>query len=257
MALEHCRVVLIQTHYPGNLGATARVMRNFGLADLVLVAPIADRNERNARQMSTHGEAILTSAPIVTDLSEAINDCVLVVGTSARSGGLFRLQNVGTPEGIMPRVVETLKQDRPVALLFGPEPTGLPNEIVKRCHHLIQIPTADEYGSLNLAQAVAICLHELYSAWCEAQHPHPRLLSRGERGADGFATVATQEHMFGELRTALEDIHFLYGDKAEPLLHAVRHLLSKARLTDMEVKVLLGLARQIRWHVANHPDKIG
>src|ERR1700733_3046310 len=79
MSLEHCRIVLIETHYPGNLGATARVMCNFGLGDLVLVSPVADRNERDARRMSTHGETVLNNARIVTDLSEAINDCVLVV----------------------------------------------------------------------------------------------------------------------------------------------------------------------------------
>src|ERR1051325_1785711 len=111
MSLEHCRVVLIQTHYPGNLGATARVMRNFGLRDLVLVSPIADRNERNARQMSTHGESILTNARIVADLNDAINDCVLVVGTSGKSGGLYRQQNVGTPAEIVPHLVEMLAQD--------------------------------------------------------------------------------------------------------------------------------------------------
>ena len=63
--------------------------------------------------------------------------------------------------------------------------------------------------------------------------------------------------MFHQLQTALEEIHFLYGDKAESLMHAVRHLLGKARLTEMETKVLFGLARQIRWYVANHPDRIG
>ena len=71
-----------------------------------------------------------------------------------------------------------------------------------------------------------------------------------------MATVETQEHLFRHLQTALEEIHFLYGDKADALMHAIRHLLGKARLTKMEVKVLLGLARQIRWYVAQHPGKI-
>ncbi len=272
MSIEHCRVVLIETHYPGNLGATARVMRNFGLSELVLVSPVADRRERNAHQMATHGEEILNGARIVSDLSEAISGCVLVVGTSARTGGLFRQQSVGTPPEVMPRVVEVLQQARPAAILFGPESTGLTNEIVTRCHNLIEIPTADEYSSLNLAQAVAICLYELRSAWRNSSLlpsggggpgvsgrslRTPQLLSSGRQNADDdLAIVETQEHMFGQLKAALEEIHFLFGDKAGPLMHAVRHLLGKARLTEMEVKVLLGLARQIRWYVANHPDKI-
>ena len=160
MSLEHCRVVLIETHYPGNLGATARAMRNFGVRDLVLVSPIADRHERNAKQMATHGESILNEARIVADLNDAIADCVLVVGTTGHSGGAFRQQNVATPAEIALRLIDVLKQDQPAAILFGPEPTGLSNEIVKRCHHLIRIPTADHYSSLNLAHAVAVCLYE-------------------------------------------------------------------------------------------------
>ncbi|MBI2803785.1 MAG: RNA methyltransferase [Planctomycetes bacterium] len=253
MSLSHGRIVLIETHAPGNLGAAARVMRNFGLSDLVLVAPIADRCDQNARQMATHGAAILDNARIVADLNDAIGDCVLVIGTSAKCGGLFRGQNVGTPREVMPRVVEVLQQDRPAALVFGPEPTGLSNAVITRCHHLIQIPTADEYPALNLAQAVAICLYELHVATSGLAATR----SGARTPAADHASLESQELMFAQLQTALEEIHFLYGDKAGPLMHAVRHLLGKARLTDMEVKVLLGMARQIRWHVANHPDRIG
>ncbi len=256
MSLEHARIVLIETHYPGNLGATARIMCNFGLRDLVLVNPIADRADQNAMQMSTHGEPILNGARIVADLSEAINDCVLVVGTSARSGGLFRQQNVGPPDAILPHMVEALRQDRPAALLFGPEPTGLPDEIVTRCQYLIQIPTSAEYASLNLAQAAAICVYELHKAWHSPSRPPGGRVPPSRAAAWESATIETQDQMFRQLQTALEEIHFLYGDKAQALMHAVRHLLGKARLNDMEVKVLLGLARQIRWYVANHPDKL-
>jgi tRNA/rRNA methyltransferase len=246
MSLEHCRVVLIETHYPGNLGATARVLRNFGLTDLILVSPIADRNDSNAKQMSTHGESILNNARIVSNLDDAINDCVLVVGTTGHSGGTFRQQNVGTPDAIMPHVVEVLRQDRPATLLFGPEPTGLSNEIVTRCQYLIQIPTADAYPSLNLAQAVAICVYELFKGCRSLEAPAEPL---------ELVDIATKEHMFCQLKIALEEIHFLYGDKADSLMHAVRHLLGKAQLTEMETKILLGLARQIRWYVENHPKK--
>ena len=247
MSIEHCRIVLIATHYPGNLGATARVMCNFGLRDLVLVAPVADRNDQNAKQLSTHGESILNNARIVTDLSDAINDCVLVVGTSGHSGGPFRRQTVNTPDAVMPSVADVLRQNRPAALVFGPEPTGLSNEIITRCHHVIQIPTADAYPSLNLAQAVAISLYELAKSCRDVASPDQ------ERPAkEALATVELQELTFRNLQDALEEIHFLYGDKADALMHAMRHLLGKARMTEMEAKLLLGLARQIRWYVANH-----
>jgi tRNA/rRNA methyltransferase len=248
MSIAFCRVVLVETHYAGNLGATARVMHNMGLCELVLVNPIADRLDPQALQMSTHGEPILHAARIVPSLDAAVGDCVLVVGTSARVGGLFRRQSVGTPESTMPPVAHVLRQGRPAAIVFGPEPSGLDNDTVTRCHHLIQIPTAEEYPALNLAQAVAICLYELRKAWDAGRLVSPR---------PELATFSEQEQMFAQLRTALEELHFLFGDKAEPLMHAVRHLLGRAQLSVMEVKVLLGLARQIRWHVACRDERMG
>jgi tRNA/rRNA methyltransferase len=247
MSLQHCRVVLVRTQYPGNLGATARVMHNFGLCDLVLVDPQADIHDRNARQMSTHGEHILDQARVVPDLAPALADCVLVIGTSGPEGGMFRRQPLGRPDEILTHALEPLRADQSVALVFGPEPTGLSNDEVTRCHHLIHIPTADEYSSLNLAQAVAVCLYELRKQWLDSSSP---------AAEEPPATFAEQELMFAQLRTALEEIHFLYGPKADALMHAVRHLLGKARLSPMEVNVLLGLARQIRWYVANHPVRI-
>jgi tRNA/rRNA methyltransferase len=243
MALESCRVVLVETHYPGNLGATARVMRNMGLKDLVLVSPVADPLDGQALQMSTHGEPMLRSARQATTFDDAVSDCVIVVGTSARVGGLFRQQSVGSPDVILPAVAEALRQGQRAALVFGAEPSGLENSVVTRCHHLIRIPTGDDYPALNLAQAVAICLYELRKAW-------DRLGPMAE--PEPLASFAEQEQMFRQLQTSLEEIHFLFGDKAEPLMHAVRHLLGRARLSVMEVKVLRGLARQIRWYVANH-----
>ncbi len=241
MALEQCRVVLVRPEVAGNLGATARVMRNLGLTDLVLVAPQADPADRDARKLSTHGEAILDRCRIVADLGDAVADCVLVAGTSARVGGPFRRQTVGLPREIMPLLVDALATG-PTALVFGPEPTGLSNAEVSRCHHLIHIPTDPGYAALNLAQAVAICLYELRCAWLTRAEPSP--------GLPPPAPFVDQERMFARLRTALEEIHFLYGSNADTLMHALRHLLGRARPTAMEVDVLLGLARQIRWFAA-------
>src|SRR5437868_13466168 len=95
--LQRCRVVLVQPHIAGNLGATARVMRNMGLSDLVLVAPQADPADREARRQSTQGECILDRARVVEDVAAAVADCAVVAGTSARSGGLGRRQSVGAP----------------------------------------------------------------------------------------------------------------------------------------------------------------
>src|ERR1700677_1188665 len=108
MSLDLCRVVLVRPHIAGTLGAAARVMRTLGLTDLVLVAPAADRDDRNARQMSTQGEEILDRARIVADLGEALADCVVVAAPSARTGGLFRRQSLGPPADVLPHLARAL-----------------------------------------------------------------------------------------------------------------------------------------------------
>jgi tRNA/rRNA methyltransferase len=237
MLLSSIRVVLLHTQVPGNLGATARVMRNLGFSDLYLVAPEADPADPRARQLSTHGESILDSARIVPNLSDALADCVLVAGASARTGGLVRRQSVGAPRQLAPEIL-TASASGPVALVFGPEPTGLTNEEVTRCHYLLHIPADPTYPALNLAQAVAICLYELRVAWLESQ-PSP--------APEPPAPFVMQERMFEQMRTALEEIHYLYGPNADALMHGVRHLIGRARPTTMEVELLFGLARQLRW----------
>ena len=236
--LENCRVVLMRPRIAANLGATARAMRNMGVSDLVLVAPEADPLDPEARKLSTHGEDILRRARVVPDLSQAVADCVLVAATSARTGGLFRRQSVGPPEEIIPRLVEEMRRS-PVALVFGTEATGLTNEEITRCHFLIHIPTNPDYPTLNLAQAVTICLYELRRAFLkQSETPIPSTMP---------APMEMQELMFAGLRAALEQIHFLYGPKADSLMHALRHLIGRAKPSEMEVEVLLGLARQVRW----------
>jgi tRNA/rRNA methyltransferase len=246
MSLSNCRIVLVRSQVAANLGATARVMRNFGCDQLVLVSPQADPADREARRLSTHGEAILDRVRVVATLDEALADCLLVAGTSARVGGGFRRQSVATPDDIAARLVAVLHAG-PVALVFGPEPTGLLNEEVTRCHHLIHIPADESYPALNLAQAVAICLYEVYQA--ALQHEQPAIARTPP------ALFADQERMYDHLRTALEEIHFLYGTNADSLMHALRHLIGRAQPSAMEVDLLFGLARQIRWYAANHSPR--
>ena len=131
----------------------------------------------------------------------------------------------------------------PIALVFGPERNGLTDQELIRCHHLIHIPAGPSYPALNLAQAVAICVYELRRTW---------LASTPTAGAASVAPFAAQERMIAEMRTALEQIHFLYGPKADALAHVLRHLISRAGPTEMEIGVLHGLARQIRWYVDRH-----
>src|SRR5262245_49472552 len=101
MTIENCRVVLVRPHYAGNLGATARVMRNFGLRQLVLVNPVADLHHPEARRMSTHGEFILDQARMVTDLGDALSDCRMVLATAGLVDGIVRERAAGAAEDLL------------------------------------------------------------------------------------------------------------------------------------------------------------
>jgi TrmH family RNA methyltransferase len=240
----NCRVVLVRTEVAANIGATARAMCNFGLSDLILVSPAADPRDLQARALATHGEGVLDRCRSVDDLGAAIADCVLVAGTSARTGGLFRRQSTGAPDEILAQVVEAMDSG-PVALLFGPERTGLTNEEVSRCSYLIHIPTDPLCPALNLAQSVAICLYELTR----------QAAGRLERPPESdIAPLSDQERMFESLRESLARIEYLFGPKADSLMHGLRHLIGRARPSPMEVRLLTGLARQIAWFAENKTE---
>jgi tRNA/rRNA methyltransferase len=248
MNMNRCRIVLVRPHYPGNLGATARVMRNFGLSDLVLVDPVCSVDDLEARRMATHGLSVLDAARVVPDLGEAVADCVFTLATSGLAGGVVRQTFVGTPEEKLPALLAAAEAG-PVAMVFGPEPHGLSNAEVARCHGLVHIPVDPASPALNLAQAVAICCYELFRLAATR--------SAAERSVPEVAPFADQERMFEHLREALAAVGYLYGTKADPLMHAVRHLLGRALLTPQEVKLLHGLARQLLWLAGKQTDRKG
>jgi tRNA/rRNA methyltransferase len=247
--LSNARVVLVRPHYAGNVGAVARVMCNFGLRQVALVSPFADPRAEEARRLATHGEPILGSATVVQTLDDAVADCRLVLATSANVEGLYRTHNYGHPDEVLPEFVAAL-EDGPCALVFGPEPSGLTNSEVARCHRLIRILTDAACPSLNLSHAVAICLYELRRLWLNAR-------GVAVRPTQKIAPFADQERMFQSLRGALEAVHFIWGTKADSLMHAVRHLIARAKPSPNEVRILFGLARQLRWaaeHGVSGPD---
>ena len=247
MDLTRCRVVLVRPHYPGNLGAAARVMRNFGLTDLVLVDPIASPNDLEARRMATHGLSVLDAARVAPDLGAALADCLYTLATSALTAGVVRETVVGPPAERFPALLVAAASG-PVAVVFGPEPHGLTTAEVSRCHGLVHIPVDAAFPALNLAQAVAICCYELHRLARDATPP-PVLI----------ATHAEQERMFDHLRESLAAVGFLFGTRADALMHAVRQLIGRANPTPQEVKILHGLARQLLYAAGKreHPGAPG
>lgn len=239
--LRRCRVVLVRPHYAGNLGAVARLMCNFDLHELVLVAPRVMPQDLEARRLAVHGLPILDAARIVPDLGAALSDCVYTLATSAETAGLQRRGRIASPRQLIPVLCQAATAG-PVALVFGPEPHGLTLEEVNRCHGQIFIPASPSYPALNLAQAVAICCYEWY-IHCQEYVTAPSV----SLPARQVATHAELERMFCHLRQGLEAVGYLFGDRQEVLMSAVRHLLGRAQPTTGEVRMLHGLARQLLW----------
>jgi TrmH family RNA methyltransferase len=161
MSLDALRIVLVGPLYGGNVGSVCRAMANMGLRDLVLVSPSEQLDLDEARMMAVAADGILASRREVATLDEAVGDCGLVMGTTARAG-LYRA-HCRTPREWAPLIVQAVATGK-VALVFGRENSGLTNEELAICTNLIQIPSSPDYPSLNLAQSVMVCCYEVFVA---------------------------------------------------------------------------------------------
>ena len=254
MGLERIRIVLVRPQHAGNVGAAARAMKNMGLERLVLVAP-QRWDPAQATTMAVHAADVLAHLRQVESLAAAIADCGLVVGTSGRTTAA----QLGAlpPRTLAPEIVAASAAND-VALVFGPEDHGLSNDDLACCQRVVSIPTAAAYGSLNLAQAVVVCVYELLLAAGGADSggatASAGVAPTGTAAtADGTRTLAANarlELMYAKLETALCAIGFLHRDTAAPMMRALRRTLGRAALDEQEASVFLGLARQIAWAAA-------
>jgi tRNA/rRNA methyltransferase len=237
MSLSNLRIVLVRPQYSGNIGAVARAMRNMGLKELTLVNP-GPVQRAQADIMAVHARSVLDSMCIQSSLRAAVGDCGLVVGTTCRPG-LYRDTAV-SPRALAPYIVAMAAVNR-VALVFGPEESGLTNEDLRVCHRLIMIPTDTAYLSLNIAQAVLLCCYEVFLA---AQAEQEELAPRSYP----LAIAEQQELMYEKLKQALLRIGFLHGDNPEHIMFALRRIFGRTGLEERDVRILLGMARQIAWY---------
>jgi len=209
-------------------------MANTGLCDLALVAP-RRLNMDEARMMACHATDILDNRTEVETLEEAISDCGLVIGTSARIG-LYR-QHARPPREWAPLMLEAAQSGR-VAYVFGREDKGLSNEELALCSHVVQIPTADGYTSLNLSQAVMICCYELFVATGQYAPPEEK---------SPRANAAVRERMFEIWRELLLMIGFMKEDKADHMMQGFRRVMGRGAVTDDDARIMMGIARQADW----------
>ncbi len=216
-------------------------MKNTGLGELVLVAP-RTRIGAVGERMAAHARDLLARRRLVADLPGAVADCHLVVGTVGRD--TTGPEQPRTARALAPEILAAARHGR-VALVFGPEDHGLANRELDLCQRWLRIPSAPEYPSLNLAQAVAICGYELLLA--TEQGASKESLRREARYLERAATSAEREALLDHLAVALGRIGFLSRENPTHILRDVRSLFARAGLTTRDVRIWRGVARQILW----------
>lgn len=244
--LQQIRIVLVNTTHPGNIGAAARAMKNMGLSDMVLVAPKRFPDEEaNAR--SSRADDILEQAQVVDTLEQALADCQLVVGTSARQRNMpWPLIN---PRQMADLVFKDLAKANQiqhadgapmkVALVFGREDRGLTNEELALCHYHVHIPTEESFSSLNVAAAVQVLAYEVRVAYlAQTQQAAPEWQ---EEWDNPWANGEDLERFYQHLEQTLIEIGFHDPDNPRLLMTRLRRLYQRARLDQVEVNILRGI----------------
>lgn len=231
--MNHIRIVLVNTSHPGNIGATARAMKNMGLARLYLVSPkIFPSEEADSR--ASGATDILENAIVVETLEEAIADCQLVIGTSARERHIPwpLIDPKQAAEQGMASSLET-------AFVFGREDRGLTNEELQRCHYHVNIPAVESFSSLNLGAAVQVIAYEL----------RMRKLENEKKGIVPVkwdvpaATSQQMDHLLVHLESVLEQIEFLDPKAPRQVMTRFRRLYQRAGLDQQEMGMLRGMLK--------------
>lgn len=245
-ALAKVRIVLVEPQGPLNVGAIARIMKNMGLQQLVLVNPQCDPLSPEAIQMAVHAFDILQSAQIVQTLPAAIDGCTRAIATTAR----LRASNspLEEPQKALPWLTSVAT---PTALIFGPEYRGLSNEELNYAQRFVKIGSSSAYPSLNLAQAVAICCYEL------AKSTQEQTSNDYQKQPNDEASLDVLEGFYQQLENLLLLIGYLYPHTAASRMEKFRSLFNRAQLENSEVAMLRGILTQVEWATHSLPSQRG
>jgi TrmH family RNA methyltransferase len=229
------RIVLVEPQHPGNIGAAARAMKNMGLRDLHLVQPaLFPHAEANARACGA--DDVLNAARVHASFDEAIADCGLIVGTSARQRHLpWALVE---PRKCSAQIVQAGATGH-AAVVFGAERTGLTNAELERCNLLLTIPTEGRYSSLNLAMAVQVVAYEL---WLVSR---PGVSPPAERDVP-LASADEMTRLYEHLEEVLEQIDFRDRTGGGHLMTRIRRLFNRAQLDQNEMNILRGILTAVQ-----------
>jgi tRNA (cytidine32/uridine32-2'-O)-methyltransferase len=236
--LKNIRIILVNTSHPGNIGAVARAMKTMGLNTLYLVAPkIFPHAEATAR--AAGADDILAQATITNSLNEAIKSCNLVIGASARQRTL-PLQ-VFDPKAAAKKIVTECPTNE-IAIIFGRENNGLTNEELMLCNYHINIPTNDNFSSLNLAAAVQIIAYEIKMSCLDNN------VSQSQLPQEPLATIEEMTGFYNHLEKILIATNFLDSKNPGKLMLRLKRLFNRARCEQTEISILRGILSSIEDH---------
>ncbi|TKB44516.1 tRNA (cytosine(32)/uridine(32)-2'-O)-methyltransferase TrmJ [Thalassotalea mangrovi] len=249
--LENVKIVLVNTSDCRNMGSAARAMKTMGLTNLVLVDPMEMPNGQ-AQALAAGATDVLANATVVSTLEEAISDCGLVVGTSARSRTLP--WPMLEPRSCGKKMVEEGKQ-YPVALVFGRESSGLTNDELQLCHYHVAIPANPEYSSLNLAMAVQTLSYEIRMNYLDdqsaAHNVEQSQVDINEDDDTQYPLVEETERFYQHFEKSLQGTGFIVPKHPGLIMTKVRRLFNRARPDGKELKMLRGILASIDKTVAN------
>lgn len=230
-------VVLVNTQFPGNLGSVARAMKNMGIQDLSLVNSVEHMGS-DAKIMAVGAADILEKAKKYPNLKDALANNTLVFGTTRRAGKLRH--PLLTPWQMAEKVFQTIENNN-IAFVFGPEDRGLTTDELLLCHHIVSIPTENNFGSLNLSHAVMVILYEIKRQQLLSPPPqHPRL-----------ANVELMEEMYDQLQKTLLKIGFLDPVNPRRIMKALKSIAVRAGFEERDVTIIRGLIHQFNWFCHN------
>ncbi len=239
---ENVRIVMINTTHPGNIGAAARAMKTMGLSRLYLVDP-KEFPHAEATFRASGASDLVASAVVVPTLDEAIADCQLVIGTSARD------RRIPWPMMNARECGETVANEmekKQIALLFGRESRGLTNEELQACHYHVNIPSNAEYGVLNVAAAIQVLAYEIRMGWLGKQsRPNEVDTKQMEvsytRWDEDLATHADMEHFFKHWEQMLIDVGFLDPELPRQMMTRTRRMFNRIRMDQLELSMIRGV----------------
>jgi tRNA/rRNA methyltransferase len=242
-SLHHIRIVLVEPAGALNIGSIARVMKNMGLTQLVIVNPQCEVLGEEATRMAVHAIDLLTVARIVPDLPTALQGCTRVIATTARERAIPT--QLETPRQALPWLVAS---NEPTALIFGREDSGLTNAELNYATRYLRIPVGSEYSSLNLAQAVGVCAYELQMC---VTSPDDNLLTNLAPipTQTDIAPVELVEGYYQQLESLLLEIGYLLPHTAAHRMEKIRRLYNRSQLSPNEVALLRGILRQVSWAI--------